>query len=57
MVRFFPEFAAKNDVRGSGWWLRFYAIDSSRQPQDSSSSYMDLSRDSNLKIMKYHRVK
>jgi len=52
-----PEFAARNDVRDSGGWLRFYAIDSSRQPQDSSSSYMELSRGSNPKIMKYHRVK
>jgi len=52
-----PEFAARNDFRDSGGWLRFYVIDSSRQPQGSSSAYMELSRDSNPKIMKYHRVK
>jgi hypothetical protein len=52
-----PDFAARNAVRDSGRWLRFYVIYSSRQRQGSSSSYMELSRDSNPKIMKYHHVK
>jgi hypothetical protein len=52
-----PEFVARNNVRDSGEWLRFYVIDSSRQPQGSSSTYMALSKDSIPKIMKYHRVK
>jgi hypothetical protein len=52
-----PDFADRNDVRDSEGWLRFYVIYSSRQRQGSSSSYMELSRDSNPKIMKYHHVK